>query len=452
MRARCLLLVLLLGTVAAAAHAAGQRAVLGSDGEVYVVQSGELGQLFTDVPEEMVGNVALVLDVRRPGVPLQRLLVPGTENAASEESPALALNKRANTVYLVWAARQGIHSMLHLASWGPEGWSETLELSGDPFSQKSHPQLEVTIDDHAVAGAEGQAELQERTILHLLWWDEGVAGERALYTPLVADQGRPVASNPVFELAALLPEASEPPLRLPAPGLYRVPALRPGGDGRSLAMAFSDVVDGRLAGLEVQVLPADVMEIAERARPTIIEIGLRTGTWDLASLATEVRAEVSADGARRLQRPIAEFLGGEAAAVILAAAPGTDPAELADEARQRIIERGFSLGSPLDLGERARPTIIEIGLRSADGAELPQALMFRVASLRPTPFHPTQRPLQVFVSPSGEDVIVAWSAFEAVRYVESLGDGWSEMRTVETHETFTHGDAFAVLARRVGGR
>jgi hypothetical protein len=435
---RLLVALLLLAGLPVAARAVDSAAVLGADGEIYRV----LPATGTD------DDPVLILEVVRSGSPPQRLLVPGSEGAATEKYPAITVDKGTNTVFVVWEAQETIHSTLHLVGYTADGWSENFEISGDPFSFKSSPQVAATTDSFSSLEADGSLVAHRRVVLHLVWWDEKTAAGRPLYTALLVEDGEFVPAWEVFALTDFLPPGEtigNGPI-----GLYHAPQVRATGDGRAAMVSFGDRGSNRLATIEVQPLAGSLVSFADAARAQIIDVGRRrTGT--LSALAEEARGQIIDVGRRLLDAEVAAFLTARVTETIAQGDPAATIDSIADQARAQIIDVGARLhrGARLVVGE-GRAQIIDVG-RATHSSSAGHPTGVRVASQRAAPWVP-DRAITLLSSEEGDEMALAWDFDGSVKYRMSQGSDWGDVRTLQLDATLSREQARALIVRRLAQR
>jgi hypothetical protein len=422
--------------------------VLGASGELYRVKSGTYGALFAHPPAGLEDNPVLALDVVRDGS-FQRLLVPGTEGVEAEQAPAITLDHTTNSVFLVWEGQHNIHSVLDIVGYSADGFGDAFEFSGDPFSTKANPQLATTLDNYQTLGDDGDPVPASRTILHLVWYDDGSLGQRVLYTPLVIEAGDVLRTNRVFDLQEL--DGGDPasgPASAAAPAsLLKKPQIRSGRDGQSVVIAFVAPGNGRLSSLELRSVTGELVSFADKARAQVIEIGRNNPSLSRRAIADKARAQVIEIGRRLMRKEAADYLAASLLETVGASLPDDDLEDVADAARAQVIEIGVSLRR--GIADKARAQVIEIGRATAGPTHL---LDLRKAARRDLPTLP-DRPLRVFLSQQGDNAALAWSVDGAVRYRETDGDGsWGPERVLTLSPTFTSDEAFALVQQRLAAR
>lgn len=445
---RPLILVTLLAAALAAPAAATNAPpmALGVGGEVYRVVQGSHGAVVADAPEATAYNHALALEVTRPGGVVERLLVPGTDGVAVETYPALSVDQSQDTVFVIWEAVETIHSTLHLTSFDGEQWSDTLELTGDPFSYKSRPHLVATADDYQTIDESGQVVDHERAILHVVWWDHSGAGDRALYTSLLVRDGVIEPTWDIRPLTDFLPPAGtvgNGPL-----GFYSAPQLSPSDDRRTAIISFGDRGGNRVATVEVAPVPGSLVALADEARAQIIDTG-RTFVGDRVAFAGKARAQIIDTGRRLVAPEVAVFLASAVADLIVAADPGLDIEAIAQKARAQIIDTGARLtAGPRLMVDKSTTHIVQANGPDTEEGRLSQ---FRVVSVRTTPGLP-DRAIRTLTSGTGEDLVLAWDVEGAVRYRKSQGSGWSDVRTLTLDASLSRDQAYEILQKRLDRR
>jgi hypothetical protein len=183
--------------LAGALLAADRQAALGDAGEVYFVHTGVYGDLFPGGTATAAGNAVLALDIARQDQPLERVLVPGTEGPEVESSPFELYESSSGALFMVWQSQvNAIHPVLYLSSYKDGTWTPAIQVTGNPFAQKSAPQIAITRDTYNIQDPnDGTYSPAHRTILHLIWWEEGANGGGSVqYAPIVLLDGSYIGS------------------------------------------------------------------------------------------------------------------------------------------------------------------------------------------------------------------------------------------------------------------
>jgi hypothetical protein len=427
---------------------------VGAGGTFYQVHAGRFGDLFGANPALPPERQVLALDIVVPGQPRTRWVVPGTEAADVEGSPALLWDDRVATLHIVWSRSvtgNQPHAQLLLRSLTPTAWSELVDLSGGSLAEKSALRLLETADEYTTTVGEAVVVIPRR-ILHLVWLEDDDAGTpHALYSPILFVDGRYVGWNPVVALDDLVTAETPSPVA-PTDALRRAPVLAPGRDDDRVVVGFVHAALGRLATVEIQVLPGEVGELADRARGSIIELGQTMFPTQIPALAEGARGSII-ELATTFHPAVASLVADGAAAALLAADPALGLAGVADEARGSIIELANGIqGGGLANDCSTEGALLEVPpLVPQDGSDFSHFLQLRSPKAFGAPEIGAGAVI-VLVSPDGTRALVGWTSGALLHYRETMPEGfWSEVRTLDLDQV-PSGDAFVALAGRIAGR
>jgi len=441
--------------------AASHDSALGSSGEVYQVKSGKYGDLFPGGQGTAPGTPVLAIDVTRPGAAPQRVLIPDTLDSAAESSASLLYEDDSRTVYVVWESQEGIHPVLRLAGFDGSTWSTPISVVGNPFAPKTSPQFAITRESFEDAGDDDTPVVKHRNTLHLIWQEEGATtgALETFYTPVVFVDGIYAGTNPVYSLSDFLPDSAAGDVQ---PSLLRSPTIQAGQDQRTVVVAFASLAKGRLATVEIDVLPEELSRLSEKARSHIIEIGRNLYPADLPGLAEKARSHIIEIG-HAFHPELASTLADQVRATILAN-DASDLAQLAEKARSHIIEIGAKLsGRGLrNPKEQANTQIVQvddpIDASRAVAPPTPKPttaaaylIQVRVASSRPVP-RVGPGSVELFVSEAGDDVLVSWAQVDKVLYRLSTDSSWTETRELRFTPSLDIDKAYDILGQRVRNR
>jgi hypothetical protein len=438
--------------LASSAFALERTAALGAGGEIYLAKSGTYRDLFPNGSETNPDNPVLAIDVVKSGSATQRLLVPFTREAEPESSPALIYEDNSSTLFLVWESRLNlIHSVLMLASFDGERWSNPIQITGNPFSSKSSPQLAVTRDTYSIAHADGTVETRRRTFLHMMWEEEAGSGEfELLYTPVILEEGRYLGWNPIYRLNDMVADGDSGSSFAPSSALLQTPTLQSGRDPRTVVVGFAASAGRWMTGLVIDVLPAELSQLAEKMRSSIIDIG-HQGSFpgNRPGLAEKARADLIARGTA-FHSDVIHYMADQIHAQILADR-GDDLEGLASKMRSSIIDIGARLSGRGLRDGAAKASLQEIDpLETGPAAPPPHLIHFRAVTNRPTP-QAGNKGLRVFVSEEAEEMIVAWADQDKLFYRITKDDGWSDEREIKLSDSVSLESAYELLAQRVRG-
>lgn len=430
-------------------------AALGASGEVFLVKADLYGNLFPDGQAANAESLVLALDVAKPGEPVERLLIPGTKADDVESSPALVFEENSNTLFVVWASQVSyIHSVLRLASYDGSKWSNPIQITSNEFSSKVSPLLAITHDSYTDVGVEGNPLVRHRTILHLVWQEEDREESfDLLYTPLIVEDGRFLGWNPIFNLSSQVAQEEPADVATPPLQLIHAPTIQRGRDARALTVAFVEGATRRLVTLEIDVLPEELGRLGEKARAAIIDMGQR-GT-ERPVLAAKTRDEILKVGGS-FQPEVLTAIAVYVYDLILSTTNETIDV-LGDKARAAIIDMGARMSDrglrPGNLAGKSRIEAVERDCEDdeAYGANIPHLLQFRVASSRPAPAVDPGA-VQLFVSESGSEALVAWAKEDRVFYRLSTAEGWTEPKEIQVSGPVTLEKAYELLESKVRNR
>lgn len=474
MRGKILLLPLLslLCAAATAATPTQQRdEALGARGEVYSAIAGRYGDLF---PAGVVADAdapVLAVDVQRPDGSSSRLLVPGTEDTQIEGSPSLVYEATSSTLYLVWESKANpSQSRLNLVGLSTGGWSDVIEVSGSVEPLKGAPNVLATHDTFSVPALDKDhpAIRRDRTVLHVMWWEQGDRGEEVFYAPVILQNGHYLGWNPVIDLNQLDPNppAAPAPDGTASPALYRSPGVEPGPDSQSVVVGFVNPRTERLLSLEVEVLPAPLSFLADDVAAFMQQIGY--GSRGIQAFAGAVRGHMIEIG-NRLNGAVVGYLADHVKQKIietLTASPKTDLTTLISIVRGHMIEIGASLFSQgmSTAPEAQRVDVLEITQQAPStpaaaapgaGAAVLQArhdLRIGLVADRPAPAVGSG-PTRIFLSEDGARGLVSWEQDGQVLYRESAEDGgWSDVLRLPPDIAQSEDRADEILRGRVRNR
>ncbi len=440
-------------------------ATVGSHGELYLIRSGIFGDLFQGAPPRGTdrGDAVLALEVVRPGAPIERYLVPQTGGAAEESQPFLLYEEASDTVFLIWESRVNqIHPVLLLAGFADDdGWNTPIQILGNFVAAKTSPRIAVTRDTYRVVG---ETEPRNRTFLHVVWKEDNGRGDfEAFYLPIILENGTFIGKSPIFNLNSHDVSEREDGGADPTTELLRSLRIQSGRDGQTVVVSFASPDSRRMVSLEIDVLPAQLAQLAGDARMHIIDIGHQLNyPAKLPQIADLARMHIIDIGARAFQPEIAQAIGDAVRAKILER-KGADPLKvLAGLARMHIIDIGARLSGRGLRNANATATtsagadIIEIDGSSDLAAVAPGSpalplihlLQIRVASSRPLP-EVGAGPVTLFASKTGQDQLVAWAEKDRVKYRMNEGEGWSEVREILFSPGVDLKRAYEILEQRM---
>lgn len=435
-RTRTAVLPLLLMILCAAPVAARSgSAAVGTGGELYTVLEGSYTQLFPDRPTPGADPPVLALDVAHSDGTEERLLVPETETSDTEDSASLFFEDGSDTLFILWQTKfHVIHSKLNLVSYRKGEWSSVVEIWGSQYGWKTSPQLTVTRDIYKILDEDGNPRSCARTVVHVVWSESRADGLHSLYSPIVLIDGIHLGRSPVYDLSELAtsPSVELVPGDIPD-GLAGSVRVRPGRNAQTVVIGFPDEDSGRLVSLEIEILPGEVAHLADRLGHQIIEIGHDLFPDQPSRLAERLGHQIIEIGRSLDLHP---GLTAYSAAVVedelLRAAPDEPLASLADRLGHQIIEIGARMtdrGVDRFLsksGYRLLSIPIE-QLEVVSSRSTPNLIRITSISSLPAPAIEAgqESEVELLLSRTGVDILVAWQTERGIRYLESKEQGWT---------------------------
>ncbi len=415
--------------------------VLGSDGTIYQLVSSTYGDLFGDEGSVNGGiHHVLALDLLQPNGDTERLLVPGTEDFYTESSATLVYEDTAGIVYVLWEGFQyGIHPKIYLTGYDGSDWRDVIEIGASPFGRKSSPQLVVTQD--RLEDPESALGWRNRTVLNVSWFEEKVQGSTKIYAPLILEDGVYVGLTDVISLPSL--SGGEGDFPRVSDGIGNTLTLQRGLNTQSTVAGFLEPATGDLVVLGLEVLPAALLDLAEKARLQIINLGAKDDVEELANAAYNAILELETDfhftsvlwfaetirdmilGSGELPtQAVVEFLAGKARLQIINLGASLKAHGLKGSQSSQILwvrgEEDESIGHFIDVREVWRFKAPQVGGEA-----------------------------RLFLSESGERVLVAWEKAGRIYYVESGAEGWSKRNYITLGDHIDSHAAYRILELRV---
>jgi hypothetical protein len=454
------LLALALAAVALIAAAPPARAngtsALGAEGELFTVVTGRYGDLFPGGHATPPDDLVLALDVARPGSPVERLLVPTTDDPYPEDSAAVILDPASQTPFLVWEHwKNFIHPELMLAQLTATGWSDVTEISGNPFREKSSPTFALTHDSDLRVDAAGELVPTDRTIVHLVWWETAATDDVLVkYAPVVIEDGTYVGWNPVYTLNELATDLEPSAAPSPTEDLAHVIGIAPGVDSRSVGIAFTDAATGRLVSATAHVLPRDLSDLGDTLRDRMVSFSAGLDANDsgcLGALGDYARAQLL-DFGDRFQTGFLTPLSDEIRGLIVASTRACDDPGLADDARAQLLDFGDRcvVAGINPLEDAARAQLLDFGDR-LQTTPLPDQVRVSLTSARPLPATGAGK-TAVFISRTGKNLLVSWEHDGVLSYRESKDGGWSQQFVLRPTGPDGLAAAYQALRDRIADR
>jgi hypothetical protein len=459
-----LLLALACGIAAAGAARADMRDVtLATDGTVYQVRADLYGKLFPQGKETTASNPVVALDVTAPDGPARRLLVPSTAGPDLESLPSVLFADDSQTVFLLWRTEFNFHPLLQLAAYDGRSWSKVIQVTGgNPFADKTSPQFTITRDTYVDTAVDGTETTHHLFFLHLIWQEQNGAGQLAtFYTPIVISDGAYIGWNPIYNLDDFLSPGPSLAAAAAAPSgltsLVSTPMLQGGPDSRTVVVVYTSASTARMAAIEVDVLPRELGQLAEKARAHIVDLGRKSYPADYSSLAEAARAHIVDLGVAFQPQVISSIADRVKDLILAEGAAGSDLLVVAEKARAHIVDLGAQLsGWGLRPSGNEMAKILEIGdtpnpVPPTDGSVGPASYLFqfRVSANLPAP-QVGAGTIRLFASETGENLIVSWAQSDRLLYRNSRADGtWSDPKQLVFSNNLDLAKAYQILDQRL---
>ncbi len=455
------LLALLLGGTAQAEDSAP---VLGHSGDIYKVTVGTYGELFPDDTEASADAEILRLEARRGSGTVENYLVPGSEADDSDKTPSLSFDASTGRLYVVWSSNNdSTLTRINLASFDGSEWSDTIEVSGNIYSNKSAPRLAVTHDRFELAeGTSGES--STRTVLHVVWSENTTDGEKVMYAPVVLIDGELASTwRRVHRLNDYVsPELIDDPFDGEVPeSLLKAPTVDAASESNAVVIGFADSASGALVQLELSTPATELSELAGSLADHLESTNLCQRIEDeeqdaLTTVAEAARVHIVVFGRRIRSRVLSP---------------------LAQDVENVLVDRAADLcaeGGLTSVSSAARVHIVVFGARSQAGDLLKETTSdnshvllaaaqpvgddyvqhlarLQVKSERAAPTVGDGQPT-IFVSPTGTGAVVVWEGDTSLTYVETVTDeadtAWSESYSLQIDDDLSRSEAYSILRER----
>lgn len=435
-----LLLLLLLGAVPASA-AESRTGTLGTGGEVYLAQVVSVSQVFA--PSQAAGDpLVLALKVLRSGEDPEWIRVPESEGVNPNASFFILHEEMSDTLFVVWEGRIGSHPVIQLASYHDGTWSDTSLISENIWSLKGFPQLAITRESFEVEDEDGSVRTVQRTLLHIVWWEETAEGDRTLYRPLILENGKLRALGQAYVLNDLAAEAVAIDAETPQEALIRHPSVQVQDGGKAVLVTFADPASRKILVLNIGPLPAGLGLLGDDAYGYVSGLDPPGPEGEtIASFAGKVRAHIVIVGHRyRLNPASVQQMADEVLSAVsdsLSENPHMDLRSLAGVVRAHIVIVGARMsGETLDqFVPSAATSVIRIGLEDEQApapiSDAPVLVRLTVASELPAPAAGAGK-THLFASPQGRELILAWETATGVQFRKASHGTWSPVQDMPT--------------------
>ena len=453
------LVALLVGGVAQAKDSAP---VLGTSGDIYKVTVGTYSELFAEGTEASADAEVLRLEARRASGTVEHHLVPGSEADDSDKTPSLSFDASTGQLYVVWSSNNdSTLTRINLASFDGTEWADTIEVSGNIYSNKSAPRLAVTHDRFELAKGSSW-ESSTRTVLHVVWSEDTADGEKVMYAPVVLIDGELASTwRRVHRLNDYVSQdLMDEPFggQVPA-SLLKAPTVDTASEANAVVIGFADSASGALVQLELSTPATELSELAGSLADHLESTNLCQRLDDeepdaITTVAEAARVHIVVFGRRIRSRVLAPLAQDVENVLVERAADLCDEGGLtsvSSAARVHIVVFG-ARSQAGDLLEKTPTSDSHLLLAAAQpvGDDYVQHLArLQVKSERAAPTIGSGQPT-IFVSPEGTGAVVAWENGSAMTYVETdpATGAWSEPFSLQVGRDLSRSEAYLILRER----
>ena len=460
---RCGALASLMLLSGSAVHAKDSAPVLGHSGDIYKVTVGTYGELFADGTETSADAEVLRLEARRGSGTVEHYLVPGSEADDSDRTPSVSFDTTTSQLYVVWSSNNdSTLTRINLASFDGSDWAETIEVSGNIYSDKSSPRVAVTHDRFELANSTA-GESSTRTVLHVVWSENTADGEKVMYAPVVLIDGELASTwrrvhrlnNYVSQELIDDPYDSEVPS-----SLLKAPTVDAASEANAVVIGFADSASRTLVQLELSTPATELSELAGSLADHLESTNLCQRIEDeepdaITTVAEAARVHIVVGG-RRIRGRVLRALAQDIKDVLVRRS--TDLCSeggltsVSSAARVHIVVGGARAqeGDLLLEDTAAGDSHVLLAAAQPVGDDYVQHLArLQVKSERAAPTIGSGQPT-IFVSPNGTGAVVAWENGSAMTYVETdpATGSWSESFSLQVGDDLSRSEAYSILRDR----
>ena len=382
---------------------------------------------------------------RNPAASAPRLLAPGGGTVAPDAVPFVVWEEASRRLFMVWEGLTHIHSNVNLVSFDGAAWSEPLQISGNPFTKKSSPRLAITRETY-LRDVDGKSVAGERTMLHIVWYEDDYGDVHVLYAPLALDNGATSRLlPPIFDLGQFVPEADGAGSQ-PTAALLRSPRVVAAADQKSVLVAFVDDATDQLATLRIDVLPVELSAVADELEDFFDDQANDPCSGDLTALAERARAHLVVIGTR-FSAYARSYMADAMREWLMAQRNG----ECASGGRSALAQRARA--HLVVIGRRALREVIvaaseeESYLLTFDGvrAGLHSDVSLSVKGAVVSPPAIAVGATRIHIGGSGRQTLVSWRGNGQLFYQEHDGASWLPRQSLALTDAFTVEQAYSLL-------
>ncbi|HEY7864090.1 MAG TPA: hypothetical protein VIE39_10545 [Thermoanaerobaculia bacterium] len=224
------------------ATAIEEKSLLTASGTLVEIRKGRAIDL--GVPSEDPDAIVVDWFARRQDGTTAGGVVPGTANRNAKEHLQVAYDEEAIALVVLWQESFSIHRSLQLAVYRNGAWTTSPLLPGGAFSSPRNPQMLLSHPVQSEEDAEGRVTSRTRSLLHVLWWEEGSEG-MARYAPAFLDESLDAQELTVYDLPEVAGELTGAPAENAPDGAYLYPSIHAEGRSSAVLASFSDLAHSR---------------------------------------------------------------------------------------------------------------------------------------------------------------------------------------------------------------
>ena len=445
-------------------QAADSAPVLGKSGDIYQVTVGIYGDLFPDGSETTADAEVLRLEARRGSGTVENYLVPGSEADDSDKTPSLSFDAPTGQLYVVWSSNNdSTLTRINLATFDGAEWSETIEVSGNIYSEKSAPRLAVTHDRfELVQGSSGGS--STRTVLHVVWSEDTADGEKVMYAPVVLIDGELASTwRRVHRLNDYAPHEliDDPYEGEVSSSLLKAPTVDAASEANAVVIGFVDSASGALVQLELSTPATELSELAGSLADHLEATNLCQRLENeeenaLTTVAEAARHHIVIFGRRIRSRVRSQLATGVKDVLVRRASELCQDdglSSVSSAARHHIVIFGArsQAGDLLEEIVTGDSYVLLAAAQEVGNDYVQHLARLQVKSERIAPTIGSGEPT-ILVSPKGTGAIVVWENGNTLTYVETAGatanETWSSSHTLQVGSSLSRSEAYSILRDR----
>lgn len=176
-------------TLVASPRASADTAVLSRSGVLYEILAATYGDVVPGAAGTSEARMpVLVLRTTRPGAAPVDELVDGTVSFDGKVNPSIAYEELTDTVFIAYTQYQGIMADVHFGVHRAGAWRVQSIRPSAGLYYSVNPKMALTRQSYVDIDDRGFPVVKTRSILSLVWWEEG-GRSQARYAPVFVEDG-----------------------------------------------------------------------------------------------------------------------------------------------------------------------------------------------------------------------------------------------------------------------